>query len=406
MSLPTSEPLPTNINDLPPARQRHIRRQPRAASSAERGLLLDSLLDQTGPTLTFFLMSLLGSMIFGLSLYFNEPAFLIIGLVVFPFFSPIFALALFPHSLKVSHWIKSLISLLVPIFLTFFAGVLAGYLQKTGQINRLDAFRFSAPYWLDLAAVALSAFLCTLLLIRQGQIDRKIGILLTYEILFPVAVAGFGFPLGLSALWPEALLLGLGHLILAITVAIFSFLILSFGPTHAAGWILAILTFLLSMAILLGGFAPNLIGLGLPIASNPPPIITLTNTSTIQPSPTNTPKAESSTAPTIITATTSNTPTSNPSPTSTISPSSTPSPQPTTFIIVVDSLNGLVIRESADFEAPVVGYANDGDLYEVLNQSQSDNGSFWYQVETNTGELGWLLSSLVNTQTPIATEND
>jgi hypothetical protein len=351
-------------------------------------------------------MSLLGSMIFGLSLYFNEPAFLIIGLVVFPFFSPIFALALFPHSLKVSHWVKSLISLLVPIFLTFFAGVLAGYLQKTGQINRLDAFRFSAPYWLDLAAVALSAFLCALILIRQGQLDRKIGILLTYEILLPVAVAGFGFPLGLSTLWPEALLLGLGHLILAITVAIFSFLILSFGPTRAAGWILAILTFLLTMAILLGGFAPNLIGLGLPIASNPPPIITFTNTSTIQPSPTNTPKAESSTAPTIITATTSNTPTSNPSPTSTISPSSTPSPQSTTFIIVVDSLNGLVIRESADFEAPVIGYANDGDLYEVLNQSQSDNGSFWYQVETNTGELGWLLSSLVNTQTPIATENN
>ena len=400
MSLPSSETLPTNINDLPPARQRHIRRQPRAASPAERGLLLDFLLEQTGPTLNFFLMAVLGSIIFGLSLYLNEPVWLIIGLTAYPFLNPVFGLALFPHSLKLNHWVKSLVSLIFVILLTFFAGVLAGYFQKAGQLGRLDALRFSAPYWLDLTAVIFSTVLCTLVLIREGQIPRKIGILLTYEILFPVAIAGFGFPLGLNALWPEALILGLSHLVLAITVAIFSFLIFSYGPTRAAGWIITVLTLILTVVLLLGMLAPYLADLGLSVLINPSPTPTSIYTSTKQLSPTNTARASLSPTATGITPTKSFTQTSNPSPTITISPSGTPSPQPTTFFITVNSLNGLVIRETADFDAPVVGYANDGDLYEVFNQSISPNGSIWYQVETSSGEIGWLLGSLVNTQTP------
>ena len=406
MSLPSSEPLPTNINDLPPARQRHIRRQPRAASSAERGLLLDFLLDQTSPALNFFLLSILGSMAFGLSLYFNEPVVLILGLITFPFLSPIFSLALFPHSHKLSHWIKSLISLLIPIALTFTAGVLAGYFQKTGQLNRLDALRFSTPYWLDLAAVVLVTFLCVLTMIRQGQIPRKIGIILTYEILFPLAIAGFGFPLGFTRLWPGSLLIGVGHLLLAIITAILSFLILSFGPKRLTGWLLALLPLFLTIFLFLGGYGIHLWDFKSPPSSKPLPTTTAINTSTEQPSPTASPRIDSSPTATRVTQTGTNTPTINPSPTTTITPSLTPSPQPTTFIIVIDSLNGLVIRESADFEAPVVGYANDGDIFEVFDQSTAANGSVWYLVETDIGDTGWLISSLVNTQTPVPNNNN
>jgi hypothetical protein len=51
MSLPSSEPLPEDINDLPPARQRHIRRLPRSATPAERQILLDSLVELSAPSL-------------------------------------------------------------------------------------------------------------------------------------------------------------------------------------------------------------------------------------------------------------------------------------------------------------------------------------------------------------------
>jgi len=408
MGLPSSEPLPTNISDLPPARQRHIRRRPRAASLAERQILLDSLLELSAPTLNFFLLSLLGSLIIGLSLYFNEPTILIFGLVASPFLRPVFGLALFPHSHKFSQWIKCLVSLLIPVFLTFFAGVLAGYLQKEGQTGRLDAIRFSAPYWLDLAAVALSSFLCVLILIRQGKLPRKIGIILTYEILFPIAVAGFALPLGYTRLWPDALLIGICHLVLSIFVAIIAFLILGFSPKHFTGWILAILPLVLSCALLIG--ALSLSGMELPLSFKPIPTSIANNNSTntpkIMPSMTNSPKVMASPTASLITQTKTITPSITKSPTNTLSPTPSPTPQPTRFSIVVDSINGIVIRESADFQAPVIGYANDGAQIEVLNQSLSENNYLWYQVETETGVTGWLLSSLVNTQTPTPTRNN
>jgi len=184
-------------------------------------------------------------------------------------------------------------------------------------------------------------------------------------------------------------------------LAIFSFLIVSFGPTRAAGWTITFLTLILTAALLLVALAPYLADLGLLVSFNPTSTPILTQTSTLQPSPTTSAKTALTPTATGISPTRTYTPTINPSPTNTIFPSETPSPQPTTFFITVNSLNGLVIRESADFEAPVVGYANDGDLYEVLNQSNTQKGSNWYQVETDIGEFGWLLGSLVNTQTPI-----
>lgn len=406
MSLPSSEPLPTNINELPPARQRHIRRQPRAASPAERGILLDSLLEMTGPSLNYFLLSILGSILFGLSLFFNEPIGVILGLVTAPFLIPVFALAIFPQSHKVSHWLKSLISLIITIILFFTSGVIAGYLQKTGQIDRLDSFWLRTPFWLDLAAVILSSFFCILILLRQGDLPRKVGIILTYEILFPIGISGFGFPLGKSSLWPNFLVIGMGHLLLAISVAILSLLILSFGPKHVKGWILSLVASFLTVILILGGLGLNPDNLYWLKSSQTGPTRTMEATSTEIPSPTISPTKQPTSTPTKNTQTFTKTSTTVPSPTITPAPSLTPSPQPTTFIIVIDSLNGLVIREAADFEAPVVGYANDGESYEVLNQSVTENGSLWYQVEINTGETGWLLSSLVNTQTPTANESN
>ncbi len=406
MSLPTSEPLPTNINDLPPARQRHIRRQPRAASFSERGLLLDSLLDLTGPSLNFFLLSLFGSLVLGLSLYFNEPVGLILGLVIFPFLHPIFALGIFPHSQNFSHWIKSLISMLTSIILAFVAGILAGYFQKTGQVDWFADLWLNTPYWLNLIAVMLSAVWCTFILIRQGQTPRKVSIILSLEIFFPVAIAGFGLPMGFKSFWPGSLLIGLGHLVLAITIANITFLILSFRPRRVTGWVTTIISLILTLTFILSEVVVNLGNLEIPLSTNPHPTKTFASISTKEPSPTITPETKESPTSTRITQTRTNTATISPSPTHTISPSSTPSPQPTTFIIIVDSLNGLVIRESADYEAPVVSYANNGDIFEVLNQSLSENGSLWYQVELNTGETGWLLSSLVIIQTSTPTENN
>ena len=128
MSLPSSEPLPDDIHELPPARQRHLRRQPRAASLAEWEILLESLVKLTGPTLEFFLLTVLGALAAGAAIYFNEPVLLILAVVLFPFTSPIFNLALLPASQKIGPALKSLFSLATTLVLAFAAGALTGWL--------------------------------------------------------------------------------------------------------------------------------------------------------------------------------------------------------------------------------------------------------------------------------------
>ena len=96
MSLPTNERIPNDINELSPTRQRHIRRQPRSGSEAERQILLESIAKLTEPTPAFFFRAFLGALAVGSALYFKSPALLIVAIVTLPFNNPLFGLAFFP----------------------------------------------------------------------------------------------------------------------------------------------------------------------------------------------------------------------------------------------------------------------------------------------------------------------
>lgn len=397
MSLPSSEPLPNDINDLPPARQRHIRRQPRSASIAERQILLDSLVSLTSPTLNYFGLSLLGSLIAGAAFYFNEPAVLVLAIVVFPFFKPAFGLALLPVTGKLGQGLKSLLSLLIPILLAFNAGVMAGWLQKTSIIGHIGVDRFGALYWLDLAILGAGVFFSALFLLRKGRLPKLAGVLLSYEIFIPFAAAGFAFPLGNAQLWPGALLVGFTHLGVAIALAILAFLILGFNPKHASGWLIALLPLALTLALL--AFTLNMNLQNNPIAAIPSPtaVAIIVPTQTLTPEP----SASATDVPATATLTLTLTPTSQVSPTQTLTPTPSPTPTATSFLAVIDVLSGAVVRESPDFEAEVVGYVNNGDQVEIIGEMTPEGTSQWFQVRLDTETTGWMLASLANTQTPV-----
>jgi len=401
MSLPSSESIPGDFDDLPPARQRHIRRRPRAASRLERGILLESLLHLTLPSLNFFLLGLLGSFALGAGLYYDEPVILIAGAVLLRLFDPLFGLALLPTALKWRTGFKFLVSLLVLILLTFSGGVLSGYLSKTASFDSIAPARFSSLFWLDISIVCGASILGGIVFVRSGTMPRLIGVLLAYEILVPVAVGGFGFPLGAQLLWPHALLSGLAYLITALACIMLTFLILGFSPNRSAGWLL----FFVVLALAAGSqFGVFLLNGRTPTISQPLPP---TETATLAPSPTHSRSSVPSLSPT-------STPTT-PSPTSTITPSLTATmtltttitetPQPTSFWAVIDSLNGAVIRESPKFDAPVVGYLDNAKSVEILEEILPDGSSIWYRVRTLEGTTGWLLGSLANSQTPTPMEN-
>jgi len=403
MSLPSSEPLPDDINDLPPARQRHIRRLPRSATPAERQILLDSLIELTSPTLNFFLLTLIGALALGAALYFNDPALLIVAVLVLPSLPPVFRLGLLPTTLKIGSGLKSLISILISIILTLTAGALAGWLQKEGNLSNLGVTRFSAPYWLDMSLVGGGTLLGGLILLRQGRLPQLIGAFLSYEILVPLAISGFGFVLGNAQLWPGALLIGFLHLMIAVFAAIMAFLLLGFFPKKALGWLLTMLPLALALALL---------GLGLNL--NPRDMIAIMKSS---PTPTaiiivsDSPDADTLSSPTLteIPATSTLPPSPSLSATFALSPTPTPTstptltPEPTSYWGRVDSLIGGVVRETPNFEAAVITYVNDDDMIEILDAVVSEGGTRWFKVRTDSEEMGWLLSSLVITPTPTPT---
>jgi len=237
MSLPSSERLPNDINDLPPARQRHIRRQPRSVSLPERQILLDSLMKLTAPTPTFFSRALLGALALGAAFYLQNLAMMILAIVLLPFQAPLFGLGLYPVTLNIKHALKSLVSMLLLLLFSLGAGALAGLFQEFNFSDPLGLYRFSSLYWLDITIVSISAFLSVLTLLRQGKISQGTGTLFSYTLLMPFAAVGFGLSNGLMSLWKGALFVGFAHLCLAIVLAVFSFLILGFPPKNPwGGW--------------------------------------------------------------------------------------------------------------------------------------------------------------------------
>jgi hypothetical protein len=249
MSLPSSERLPNDINELPPARQRHIRRQPKSATLAEQQILLDSLVKLTAPTPAFFSRTLLGVVALGVAFYLHNLAILIVAIVVLPFQAPLFGLALFPITLNAKHAIKSLISLVLLLLIAFGAGALAGLFQTLNYPDPLGLYRFSALYWMDMIIVSFSVFLTVLSLTRQGKAPQGMGVLLSYTLLVPVAVIGFGLSNGLRPLWTGALFVALVHLGLAAVLGVFSFAVLGLPPRKTLGWLVSIVALTVTLAV-------------------------------------------------------------------------------------------------------------------------------------------------------------
>jgi hypothetical protein len=400
MSLPSSEQLPNDIHDLPPARQRHLRRMPRAASPAEWEILLDSLLELTRPNLAFFLLALLGAAASGAALYLNEPAGLVLALVLLPFLSPIFNLALLPASGKFSPALKALVSLLVPILLSTGAGLLVGWFAPETEFSKLALTDFTAPNWINLALVAGSAIFCVIILLREDRLPHLVGAILSYEIFLPLSLAGFSFITGAAAAWPSALLTAFSHLGLALTAATLTFIVIGFAPKTLSGWALSLIPVIFTLITLIAALlmAGQIVLPWLPeLAAPTPPAETLAATERA-PEATGTLPAPTET---VLVSTATLQPTATPSPTEavTATPSATPTATPTVMVGIIISESGAVVREEPSTSALVVSYVNDGDVVTLIGEYQSGN-SLWYQVQTELGETGWMLSTIIHTPTP------
>ena len=83
------------------------------------------------------------------------------------------------------------------------------------------------------------------------------GALLSYEILIPLTMAGYGLVVGHPQFWPGALVTAFLYIGLALVVSIFTFIILGILPDSLTGWLVTLLPLALSLALLTASDVPD-----------------------------------------------------------------------------------------------------------------------------------------------------
>jgi hypothetical protein len=395
MSLPTSEPLPSEDENLSPARKRRRRRTILQAGPGNRASLLDALARSVIPSIDFFLFSLLSGVILGAAILFDARALFVLAALAAPFMAPAIGLSLATVIGSWSFFLQSLASFSVGSLLVFITGIVTGWLARSYPGF---AFHHAAEYaafnWPDFAILTAGAIATVILLVRKpDQKPLVASIALAYTLYIPVGLAGFGMSSGIPGFWPDALTVFAVHLGWAALVGTITLLVMGLRPFNIFGYALG-------TSLAMAGIAALIVisGLGLagqvyePVAVAPP---TETATLTVTPQPTVT-ITHTPVTPT-LTSTRTVTPTASP----TVTPTLDPEPTPVLASVKPNEFGGALVRAEPDYAAVVVKSLLNDFVVEILPESEQLGSSIWVKVRTQDGTTGWIVRSLLVTVTPI-----
>ncbi len=397
MSLPKTEPIPDDPRNLPPARRRRANRliNPRLAS--ERESVLDELARKVSPTFDFFLFSLIAAGTICLGLLADSPGLLVLGVLLAPTMTPVVGLSLGTVTGSTRFFVRSLIGLFIASVLVFIISASAGYFSRFFESSDLQLVYYHARLsWHSFLVLAIGAVLTTLSLLRAQRRTSLASIALSYEILLPLAVAGFGFGSGLPHLWPDGLVVFAIHLSTAAILGVITLAILGFRPLTLFGYTVGGVAILSGGLLLVGlsSFGAALLGqIAIPTVA---PTATSTPTATATLTPTSTPSL------TPVPPTATHTPSITPSPTP--SPSATPIPSPTpvyALVSVPEEYGGAILRAGPGFSQPFITSVLNGTLIEILSEKPVEaDRVLWLHVRLTDGTEGWMLQSALVAATP------
>ncbi len=412
MSLPASEPLPPDdLQALPPARRRRRKRQSLLPDfSGEHAEELNELTQQLTPTLEYFFLAFLAGLAIGVAALLNSPALFVLAALVAPFLTPVIGLAL---SVLIGSW-RSFSQYLgatgVGSLLTFIGAALVGWTARFWKDLPYDQALLHAHFsWTDFVLLGAGAVAVTLLLLRSpDERPRVAGVALSYGLLLPAGIAGFGLTGGLESLFPDALVVFVTHLSWAALVAALVLVALGIRPMNNVAYALGVGLILLSIAALIAVTGLRLFKPGTPsvaadklqtatvsgvlpagktvAASKTPQAAPLLSTRTVLASP-GTPGP-------------SQTPTNTLVPTNTPTTTVSPAPTPVWGKIRASDGNGAVVRAEPDYNALYVTSLLNGSLVEILPESTMVQGTTWVKIRTNNNVEGWIVRGLLVTATP------
>jgi hypothetical protein len=385
MNFPTSEHIPDNPDDLPPARRRRAHRLLAPLEADQRAAFLDRLSLRISPSFDFFLFSLVSGLIIGLGLLVGEPGVLILGAALAPLMVPIIGVSLGTVIGSVQFFLRSLIALVIGASLVIFSGWLVGIFGKHWLVDDSPwAIIYSQISWVNLLVLLFSSIMTTIGI--AGSENKKIpmilpSVVLAYQLYLPLATAGLGLACGIPHYWPDGLVVFLIHLAIGILLSIVSLVFLGFRPLTLFGYTLSGTIALLGVILLIGTSSA---GVGIRTHTGfPTPVPSLTPTFTPTQTQTATPVPPTSTF----------TPTLTPSPTNTPTKTNTPSPTPVMAIVRTDLPEGVRIRVEPGGET--AGFLSNDTLVILLPETMEKDGKEWIRIIAPGGIQGWIVKSLV-----------
>ncbi len=389
MSLPISETTPDDFNELPPAQKRRIRQSIKNANLTELRSFIAAMKERSTPSFDYLLFTLLSAVIVVFAILFDSPLLLVVAAVSAPFLAPLIGVAISPAIPSFLHFFRSLLSLLISIVIYLLAGALAGFLAKSFNLASLNIIpRLFSAVWLEWLVLIQTASLTAILVIKRDENPRTVSAILSYLIFIPTSFSAYFYTTDQLNYWAPLSWACLVKLFITLLIITLVFILFGLKPLRAIGWSMVIGLILASILLLLF-YLPNqkLPGADFAIETTPTLAVTMTSPPT---------KAKQDTE-VRATQTFTPVPTNTPKPTLTHTHTITPTP----MTGIVNSQSGAVIRSEPDFTAPVVSYANNGSEILLLNETKVDGQYIWISVMTESGEKGWMLSTLIQTATPL-----
>lgn len=395
MSFPTSQSIPPEDEDfLSPARQRRQRRRIPPAVSDSSGYARE-LSRGVIPSVEFFLFSFLCGLVCGTAIYFDQPALYLLAALLAPFMAPVLGLGFASAVGSFTFFLQSLGGMIVGSSLVFAAGSLCGwistFLKPSAYAQIAVHTRITAP---EIILLAIGVILTSVLMVRSPrQRSLVASVAIAYTLYLPVCIAGYALTAGLPGVFETALKVFGSGLLWAVTLGMIVLWFHRLHPTRFFGILLTLALLAGSVALILDSahIPVQLTPAGFSAAASPTPSLHPSATPTvtlIAPLNTNTPVP-----PAVVT-----------NPTYTLPPSKTPTvtltPSPTQLWAQINADRGAIIRKEPDVNSQILAYEMNRSLVEVLGEPELHNGEYWIQVRSTTGQIGWILRSLLMTATP------
>lgn len=402
MSIPQTEQIPDDPEQLPPARRRRARRLLAPLNADERAAFLDNLAHRAAPSFDFFLFSLIAGLVLGVGLVLDSPALLVLGAVLAPLMAPVVGLSLGTVLGSGRYFLRSLVGLLLGGGLVFVSGWLAGIAARQflepGQVLEM-VYIHAQLSWPDFLVLAISAILTVAALthtddtslghsiggsLRSGIVSSAAvpSVALAYELYLSIATASFGLGSGLSHLFPDGLIVFALHLSWAALLGAVTLFLMSFRPLTLFGYTLSGAMALLGVLLLIGVSGAGTVAttkMGLPT-----PIPTATFTPTLTPTQTLTPVPPTAT------------PTSTATLTPTLTPTQTLTPTPTPVFAIIqagETAGGAYLREEP--AGSIITVLANGQRVQVLPERAEVDGNIWVLVIAADGTQGWMQQALL-----------